>query len=169
MNNDELLGLLEELGIRYKRYEHLPIRDVADGKKYAKNVTGTKCKNLFLKDTKRQLYLAVTLEKKRVNLKDMALQIGAKRLSFASNETLENTLNVKPGGVTPLALINDTDNRVVALFDKDILNEKELSFHPLVNTETITIAIEDMLRFMDYCGHKWTAVENSNYETIMNQ
>ncbi|MHB1697431.1 MAG: prolyl-tRNA synthetase associated domain-containing protein [bacterium] len=164
MNNDELLGLLEKLGIRYKRYEHQPIYNVADGEKYGKNIGGAICKNLFLQDTEGRLYLAVTFEKKRVNLKNMALQIGAKRLSFASNGTLEETLNIKSGAVTPLALINDTDKRVVALFDKDILNEKELSFHPLVNTETVTISLEGMLRFMDYCGHKWTIVDNNNQD-----
>ncbi|MHB8232222.1 MAG: prolyl-tRNA synthetase associated domain-containing protein [bacterium] len=162
MNNHELLELLKELKISFKRYSHPPIHNVADGEKYAKDIGGTRCKNLFLRDTQNRLYLIVTLEKKRVNLKDMALQIGTKHLSFASSAALKETLNIKPRCVTPLALINDTDKRVVALFDKDILNEKELSFHPLVNTETVTITLEDTLKFIDYCGHKWIAIDNFN-------
>lgn len=163
MNNDELLGLLKELNIPYKKYSHNPIYNVADGEKYGKYIGGAICKNLFLQNTNGNLYLAITLEKKKFDLNGAAKQIGAKRLSFASDETLKKTLDIVSGGVTPLALINDTDNRVVVLFDRDVLKERELSFHPLVNTETITITLEDTLKFISYCGNKWTAVENSNY------
>ena len=115
---------------------------------------------MFLKDAKGKLYLAVTLEKKRVDLKSVSEQIGAKRLSFASNDMLENILNIKPGGVTPFALINDINKHIVVLFDQDILKERKLSFHPLVNTETITISLEDILKFINYCGHKLISIEN---------
>ena len=80
INNDELLELLKKLGICYKRYRHQPIYNVADAEKYAKNIDGAHCKNLFLKDTKEKLYLAVTLEKKRVDLNSVSEQIGGKRL-----------------------------------------------------------------------------------------
>jgi Ala-tRNA(Pro) deacylase len=160
IDNSELLELLEKLGICYKRYKHQPIYNVADAEKYAKNIDGAHCKNLFLTDAKGKLYLAVTLEKKRVDLKGVSKQIGAKRLSFASNDILEDALNIKPGGVTPFALINDINKHIVVLFDKDILKERKLSFHPLVNTETITISTEDILKFINYCGHKLIFVEN---------
>ena len=160
INNGELLELLKKLGICYKRYKHQPIYNVADAEKYAKNIDGAHCKNLFLKDAEGKLYLAVTLEKKRVDLKGVSKQIGAKRLSFASDDMLENILNIKPGGVTPFALINDINKHTVVLFDQDILKERKLSFHPLVNTETITISTEDILKFINYCGHKLISIEN---------
>ncbi len=163
MNNDELLALLKELGVPYKIYKHNPIYNAADGEKYGKNISGAICKNLFLQDTNGNLYLAITLKKKKFDLKGAAKQIGAKRLSFVPDETLEKTLGIAPGGVTPLALINDAGNLVVALFDREVLKESELSFHPLVNTETITITVEDMLKFISYCGNKWTSVENTNF------
>ncbi len=160
INNGELLELLKKLGIFYKRYKHQPIYNVADAEKYAKNIDGAHCKNLFLKDAEGKLYLAVTLEKKRVDLKGVSKQIGAKRLSFASDDMLENILNIKPGGVTPFALINGINKHTVVLFDQDILKERKLSFHPLVNTETITISTEDILKFINYCGHKLISIEN---------
>jgi Ala-tRNA(Pro) deacylase len=166
VNNSELLELLKKLGICYKRYKHQPIYNVADAEKYAKNIDGAHCKNLFLTDAKGKLYLAVTLEKKRVDLKGVSKQIGAKRLSFASNDILENMLNIKPGGVTPFALINDINKHIVVLFDQDILKERKLSFHPLVNTETITINTEDILKFINYCGHRLIYIENS-FEELM--
>ena len=166
VNNSELLELLKKLGICYKRYKHQPIYNVADAEKYAKNIDGAHCKNLFLTDAKGKLYLAVTLEKKRVDLKGVSKQIGAKRLSFASNDILENMLNIKPGGVTPFALINDINKDIVVLFDQDILKERKLSFHPLVNTETITINTEDILKFINYCGHRLIYIENS-FEELM--
>ena len=160
INNSELLELLKKLGICYKRYKHQPIYNVADAEKYAKNIDGAHCKNLFLKDAEGKLYLAVTLEKKRIDLKGVSKQIGAKRLSFASDDMLENVLNIKLGGVTPFALINDIDNHILVLFDQDILKERKLSFHPLVNTETITISTEDIFKFINYCGHKLISIEN---------
>jgi Ala-tRNA(Pro) deacylase len=166
INNSELLELLKKLGICYKRYKHKPIYNVADAEKYGKNIDGAHCKNLFLTDAEGKLYLAVTLEKKRVDLKGVSKQIGAKRLSFASNDILENMLNIKPGGVTPFALINDINKHIVVLFDHDILKERKLSFHPLVNTETITISTEDILKFINYCGHKLIYIENP-FEELM--
>lgn len=159
---NDLLELLKELDISYKSYSHSPIRNVEDAKIYAKDIGGAHCKNLFIKDTDRNLYLVITLDRKRINLKKLARQVGSKRLSFVSPELMDKFLGIEPGCVTPFALINDKDSDVMVIFDKDILKDGEMSFHPLVNTETITICQEDLFKFLDYYGQKRIMIENCN-------
>ena len=157
---NELLEILKRLDIGYKSYNHQPIYNVMDAEKYAQDIPGAHCKNLFLKNTEKHLYLAIILDQKRVDLKNLSKQLNSKRLSFASYELLEKTLNIKPGCVTPFALINSITKNVIVLLDRDILNEEKVSFHPLVNTETITISLADLLKFIDYCGQKTIIIEN---------
>lgn len=161
MNTErELLDLLKEIGIDFEYYKHKPIYSVDDAIKYANDIPGAHCKNLFIKDIKDNFYLVITLDKKRVDLKNISRQINCKRLSFSSPESLREYLGVEPGCVTPFGLINDIKHKVEVLLDKDLLNEKEVSFHPLVNSATITIELIDLFKFIDYCGQKKTIIEN---------
>jgi Ala-tRNA(Pro) deacylase len=148
----ELLELLQELAINYKSYTHPPIMSVNDGEIYAKNIPGTHCKNLFLTDTKENLYLVVLPVRKRLDLKKLAIQLNSSRLSFASPAALKKHLGILPGCVTPFALINATGQTIVVLLDRDMAHETAVNFHPLLNTETITIDFADLLRFIDFCG-----------------
>lgn len=151
---NELFELLKKLNITYKRYSHQPLFSVSDAVKYAKDISGAHCKNLFLTDKKGNLYLFILLDKKRADIKKLSKQINCARLSFASDELLEANLGVKPGSVTPFALINDVDKKVTVILEDDLLKEEEANFHPLVNTETLTIRIDDLFKFIDYCGQK---------------
>ena len=150
-NKEDLFKILQELNIRYKSCSHEPINNVQDAEKYGQKIEGAHYKNLFLQDTKR-FFLAVVLDTKKVDLKNLAQQINAKRLSFAPPECLEASLGIRPGSVTPLALINDPEKKVTVVFDQDILKETQVSFHPLVNTETLTITLDDFMKFIAFCG-----------------
>ena len=75
-------------------------------------------------------------------------------LSFGSAELLEELLGVKPGSVTPFALINDTGQRVTVILDEAMMRHDFLNYHPLENTATTNIAREDLLRFIRSCGHE---------------
>ena len=75
--------------------------------------------------------------------------IGSKKLSFAKAEYLESILGIEPGSVSPFALINDVDKKVLFFLDKNFLNYEKLNFHPLVNTATINIATSDMIKFIE--------------------
>lgn len=151
-SKNELLAIFRKLNIHYQSFSHAPINNVRDAEKYAQEIKGAHCKNLFLQDTTKRYYLAVVLDRKKLDLKDLSKQLDSKRLSFASNECLEATLGIMPGCVTPLALINDPGKNVTVVIDPDILMENQVSFHPLVNTETLAITPDDLMKFIAFCG-----------------
>ena len=113
------------------------------------SILGAHSKNLFLKDAKGQFYLLSVEENTKVDLKKIMNFIGSKKLSFAKAEYLESILGIEPGSVSPFALINDVDKKVLFFLDKNFLNYEKLNFHPLVNTATVNIATSDMIKFIE--------------------
>ena len=151
---DDLFARLRDLGIAWTLHEHPPLFTVEDSKKLRGDLAGGHCKNLFLRDKKRNLYLVVTLEDRPIDLKALrAVLGGAGNLSFANAELLMATLGVAPGAVTPFALINDRERRVSVFLDKQMLGFDPLNYHPLSNAMTIAVSPADLLRFVADCGH----------------
>ena len=151
---EKLLDFLEELGIATETVTHPPTFTVEDAKALRGRIPGGHTKNLFLKDKKGRLWLVVALEDTPVNLKVLHKRIGAARLSFGRAELLEEVLGVKPGSVTPFALMNDAEGRVTVVLDERMMTHDVLNFHPLVNTATTSIGREDFLRFLRATGHE---------------
>ena len=117
------------------------------------NIAGGQSKNLFLKDKKGQLWLLVALENASVDLKELRRAIGSAHLSFGNAKLLTEVLGVDAGAVTPFAVINDTEARVNVVLQREMLKHLLLNYHPLVNTATTTIRPQDLLKFIDACGH----------------
>ena len=149
----ELLAYLAELGIKYENTPPPAVFTAEEGEKYWKNIPGMHCKNLFCKDAKGKLWLIVAPALKRVELKAVPALIGSKRLSFANEELLFETLGVHGGSVTPFAIINDGENRVGVVLDKEMMEQEKINFHPLTNTATTTITPADLMTFMRACRH----------------
>ena len=78
--------------------------------------------------------------------------VGSARLSFGRPERLMEALGIEQGAVSPFALVNDPDHRVTLVLDAAMMRLPLLNFHPLVNTQTLTIATEDLRRFLTDCG-----------------
>jgi Ala-tRNA(Pro) deacylase len=114
---------------------------------------GGHCKSLFLKDKKGGLWFVVALEERRVDLKRLADALGAPRFSFGNAELLHEVLGVRPGSVTPFALVNDCERRVAIVIDRAMLGHDPLNYHPLENDRTTAISPADLLRFIAACGH----------------
>ena len=146
---EELIKLLDESNCDYEVKEHAPLFTVEDSKSLRGSILGAHSKNLFLKDAKGQFYLLSVEENTKVDLKKIMNFIGSKKLSFAKAEYLESILGIEPGSVSPFALINDVDKKVLLFFDKNFLNYEKLNFHPLVNTATVNIATSDMIKFIE--------------------
>src|SRR5256885_3966821 len=104
---EELFAHLDALGIAYKTYTHPPVFTVTEAVALRGQLPGGHCKSLFLKDKKGGLWLVVTLEERSIDLKRLAAQLSAPRFSFGNPELLYETLGVRPGSVTPFALLND--------------------------------------------------------------
>jgi Ala-tRNA(Pro) deacylase len=151
---DQLLARLGDLGIDYALHEHPPLFTVEDSKALRGDLPGGHCKNLFLKDKKKQLWLVVTLEDRPIRMKALEGAIGAARISFGKPDLLWETLGIYPGAVTPFALINDTDCVVRPVIDKGMLEHDPLNYHPLTNEATIAVRPDDLLAFITACGHE---------------
>ena len=140
---------LDKLGIKYEVVEHEPVHTMEDMDRLGLPAKGTLCKNLFLRDSKGKRHFLVTCdEKKKVDLKALGRTLGAGNLSFASEERLEEHLGLKPGSVSPVGLMNDTEHTVEFLIDKDLSRCKSLGIHPLENTATVFLSFKDLDKFL---------------------
>jgi len=148
-----LLDQLAQWGIDQTTHRHAPVFTVEEAKDLRGQLAGGHCKSLFLKNKKGAMWLVVCNEDRRIDIKALGAQLGGGRLSFGSADRLQRVLGVLPGSVTPFALINDKDHQVTPILDKAMLNNEQLNYHPLVNTMTTTIASDDLLRFVEACGH----------------
>ncbi|WOF75790.1 prolyl-tRNA synthetase associated domain-containing protein [Parvibaculaceae bacterium PLY_AMNH_Bact1] len=162
-SKESLLTLLKDLGIAATTIDHPPLHAVDDAQAWrAANLgvqTGGFCKNLFLKDKKGVLWLVVTLEERNIRLNSLPKNLGSARLSFAKPELLWETLGVRPGSVTPFALINDVNRHVRLILDAPMMEHDWLNYHPLTNEATTTISKGDFLKFIRHCGHEPTIID----------
>ena len=154
---EEILQRLKELGIQYELIEHKAVFNIEEmdalGKDFFKGATI--CKNLFLRDQKGKRHFLVTMkEEKQANLAEIAKSCLATKLSFASEERLKKYLNLTPGAVTPLAIINDEQKAVEVILDKDLFKEEKIGVHPGVNTATVIISPADLEKYIKANGNK---------------
>ena len=161
---EQLFSRLDALGIAYKTYSHPPVFTVAEAAALRGSLPGGHCKSLFLKDKKGGFWLAVMLEERRVDLKRLAVCLGAPRFSFGGAADLYQLLGVRPGSVTPFALVNDGERLVTPVLDAAMLEHDPLNCHPLINDRTTAIASADLLRFIAACGHTSRIVDLSILE-----
>lgn len=153
---EEVLKKLEELGIKYELVEHDPVYTIVDMNNLDPKIfkDAEICKNLFLRDQKgKRHFLIVLCSEKQANLSDIQKQAGSSRLSFASPERLKKHLDLEPGHVSPMGLINDTNDAVEVLFDKELKNKKLLAVHPNCNTASILITFENLEKFVKATKH----------------
>lgn len=153
----DLYEILNTLNIKYKEVKHEAAYTVSDMDKININLDGIGCKNLFLKNKDNKFYLVVLPDKKRANIKEIEKIVDAKNLLFASPDTLEEILKLKPGSVTPLGIMNDKENKVTVILDKELQNNHVL-IHPLINTKTVSIYYDDLIRFIEYFKHKYICI-----------
>ena len=152
----DIYKVLKELNINYDEITHKAIFTVEEGKEIDREfkLEGTGCKNLFLKDHKDNFFIIVLEKDKEIKLNDLRKFLHVSNLHFASEKYLHELLGVVKGSVTPLGIINDKDNKVTIVID-DYLVNKKLLFHPLVNTKTISIEYNDLIKFLKHLNHKY--------------
>lgn len=150
---EELLAHLKLLGIKHSFFEHKAVFTVAESEEFEGDIPGTHCRNLFLRDRKKNNFLLCLPNRVRVDIKNLPPLLGSDRLSFGSPERLWEYLGVRPGSVCPFSIINDTGHQVKIFLEKTMMDEAVLNFHPLINTMTVGIAPGDLLRFVESTGH----------------
>ena len=154
-------ALLDSLGIEYRRVDH-EHADTIEQCEQVEQLLGCKiCKNLFL--TNRQqtdFYLLIMPGEKPFKTKLLSKQIGSARLSFASPEHMEKYLDITPGSVSILGLMNDKSGAVRLLVDRNLLNEEYFGCHPCINTSSLRLKTADVLeKLLPAMGHAPTYVE----------
>lgn len=147
-----LLALFDAHGIVHRTLEHPPVFRVEEGREIKAALPGGHTKNLFLKDAKERLWLISALADTLIDLKRAPALIGSARLSFGSPERLWEALGVRPGSVTPFALINDTERRVSLVLDAALVESDPVNFHPLTNDATTALSTADFLKFLAALG-----------------
>ncbi len=137
--------LLDGLGVDYLRIDHPAAMTIADCHETDKLLGIETCKNLFLCNRqKTNFYMLVIHGAKSLQTKELAKQIGTARLSFAGAEFMEEFLNITPGSVSVLGLMNDHDNRVQLVIDQSAMGE-EFACHPCINTSSLKFTMADLL------------------------
>ena len=146
---EDLFAFFEAHGIAHSTFQHPAVFRVDEGEEIKSAMPGAHTKNLFLKDSKDQLWLISALGETRIDLKGLPKTIGSARLSFGREEMLYQALGVRPGSVTLFALINDKAHRVKVVLDEALFAHETVNFHPLVNTATTAISREGMTAFLE--------------------
>lgn len=151
---------LDNLGIVYDRYDHEAVYTCEQADRLDIPGNAVKTKNLFLRDRKGRRHFLVTVgAEKTVDIKAIEVLLGVKGLSFASNERMMKYLGLTPGAVTILGIVNDESNAVEVILDRDLWAEDAMQCHPLVNTSTLVISMDDVSRFLKSTGHEPVIVD----------
>ena len=148
MKKTDLLGILREKNIDFQVHEHKPLYTVEDSEKLRGKIDGSHTKNLFLKNKKNEFFLFTCNERAKIDLKQFSKSIDAKNLSFANENYLEKYLGIKPGSVSPYALLNDKENNVSFYLDENLEKSEKINYHPLINDTTITMKTSDFINFI---------------------
>ena len=152
--------LLDDLAMEYQRVDHAPVMTMEACQEASRVLGSAICKNLFLCNRqKTQFYLLMMPGDKVFHTRDLSAQIGSARLSFGDPEFMEQFLDIAPGSLSVMGLMNDREGRVRLLVDEDVLQEAFLGCHPCVNTSSIRLRTGDVFgKFLEAVGHDMTVV-----------
>ena len=149
----QVANKLQELGIIFDVVEHPPVFTTEQADSYIEGMEGVRTKSMFLTNRKKtQYYLLIMDDKKRLDMDDFKVQVGANRIHMASADSLAEKMQLSPGTVSPFGLLNNEEKDILVYFDKDIVSEDIMTFHPNTNEKTIFIKIQDLFRFLDSIG-----------------
>lgn len=156
----DIYEVLKNLNINYREYLHEAIFTVKESKDIDEKIPGFHCKNLFLKDKKNATYyLIIVGQDKKINLKELGLKLGIKRITFGLEDELMNCLKLTSGSVGPFGLINDTNKITKVIIDSEIQDANSVNFHPNINTKTLNISPIDLKKFLEWSGNSYLYLE----------
>lgn len=138
--------LLDRIGVEYDRVDHAPAMTMEDCKEIDETLQSMVCKNLFLCNRQETaFYLLLIPGTKVFHTKDLSAQIGSARLSFAKPEYMEKFLDITPGSVSVMGLMNDTEHQVKLLIDEEVLDSEYFGCHPCINTSSLRMRTADLI------------------------
>ena len=168
VNNDGRLDkeirtydFLDSLGVSYERIDHEPAMTMEVCEEIDRILGATICKNLLLCNRQQtDFYLLMMPGDKLFKTKDLSSQIGSSRLSFAIPDAMEKYLDITPGSLSVMGLMNDKEKAVRLLIDSDVTQDDYIGCHPCINTSSLRIKTEDMMnKIIPAMGHYITLVK----------
>ena len=147
-NSIKLIELLKKEKYVFEIHQHESLFTVEDSKKLRGKIDGSHSKNLFVKNKKNKFFLISCEETAVINLKKISKSLEIGNVSFAKEKYLHQYLKIKPGSVSPFALLNDENGVVNFYLEQTLYESKFVNFHPLINTLTITIETYKFIEFM---------------------
>lgn len=153
--------LLDSLHIPYQRIDHEAMPTIEACHDVDKRLGIHVCKNLFLCNTqKTNFYLLMMPGEKKFQTKVVSKQLGVARLSFAPEEYMLELIDITPGSVSVMGLMNDSENKIQLLMDRDLLKEEYLGCHPCINTSSLKLSTKDILeKFLPAVHHEAVLVD----------
>lgn len=137
---------LDSLGVSYQRIDHEAAMTMEACEEIDRTLEATICKNLLLCNRQEtQFYLLMLPGDKVFKTKNLSAQIGSSRLSFAKAEYMEQYLDITPGSLSVLGLMNDKDRMVRLLIDEDVLTGEYIGCHPCINTSSLRLKTKDLV------------------------
>ncbi len=148
--------LLDSLGVSYQRIDHEAAMTMEACAAIDEVLDATTCKNLMLCNRQcTQFYLLLTPGEKVFKTSELSKKIGSSRLSFASPEYMERFLDITPGSLSILGLMNDKENHVQLLIDEDVLKGQFIGCHPCINTSSLRLKTADLMeKIIPALGHE---------------
>ena len=155
---------LDKLNIEYERIDHEAAMTMEECADVDEALGAMICKNLFLCNRQEtNFYLLLMPGDKPFKTKDLSAQIGSARLSFAKPEFMEKYLDITPGSVSVLGLMNDHEKKVQLLIDEDVLKDPYFGCHPCINTSSLKLRTRDVFTtYLNAVHHDYIVVHLEN-------
>ena len=153
--------LLDGLGVEYQRVDHAPAMTMEVCQEIDRALHAVICKNLFLCNRQKTCFYLLTMPAhKNFRTKELSGQLGVARLSFGDEALLAEMMDLTPGSVTVMGLMNDTEHKVRLLVDSDLQKPEYFACHPMINTSSVRFKTSDLFEtLLPALHHEPTFVE----------
>ena len=156
----QVANKLQELGIPFDVVEHPPAFTTEQADRYIEGMEGVRTKTMFLTNKKKtQYYLLIMDDKKSLDMDLFKDLVSANRIRMASLDSLAEKMNLPAGTVSPFGLLNNPERDIQVYFDKDIVSEDIMTFHPNTNEKTIFLATQDIFKFLTHLCYDYQILE----------
>lgn len=161
MDKKQIYEYIKNKQIWYEITEHKAVYSMSEISEVEIPYPESDAKNLFVRDDKKENYYLITVRgNKRVNLKEFRKENNTRPLSFASEKELKDMIQILPGSVSPLGILNDKENKVKVFLDKEFIEKTDIiGIHPNDNTATIWLKTKDLINIIKEHGNKVELVE----------
>ncbi len=151
---------LKELDIPFELVEHEPALTTEQADAFIEGIEGVRTKTMFLTNKKKtQYYLLIMDDKKSLDIDLFKELVSANRIRMASLNSLAEKMNLPAGTVSPFGLLNNEEKDILVYFDKDIVSEDIMAFHPNTNEKTIFVSTTDLFKFLQDLGYSYQVLE----------